>query len=123
MSDASDLLVLATDLVGGARPGEAVEVYAARSRDTDIKVFGGEVESLSVAEVSGVGVRVVADGRVGYAWAGSLDVDVVAETLAEARDNVAFSAVDDHAGVATPDDAAGVEPVPLDLWRAALLSV
>ena len=58
-----------------------------RSRDVDVKVFGGEVESLAVAEVEGVGVRVIVDQRQGYAWAGSLDADVVAETLAEARDN------------------------------------
>ena len=40
-------------------------------------------------------MRVIVDGRQGYAWAGSLDADVVAETLAEARDNAAFGAPDE----------------------------
>ena len=51
-----------------------------RSRDTEVKVFDGEVESLAVAEVDGRRRARLADGRQGYAWAGSLDPDVVAET-------------------------------------------
>ena len=85
-----------------ASAGEQVEAYVVRSRDTDVKVFDGEVESLSVAEIDGVGVRVVVDGRQGYAWAGSLDPDVVADALAEARDNAGFG---DARRVARPRDA------------------
>lgn len=94
-----------------------------RSRETDVKAFGGDVESLSVSEVDGVGVRVIAGGRQGYAWAGSLEPDVVAETLAEARDNAVFGAVDEHNGLAAPADFAGIEPPALDLWRDELLAV
>ena len=49
------------------RAGEQVEAYVVRSRDVDVKVFGGEVESLAVAEIEGVGVRVIVDSRQGYA--------------------------------------------------------
>ena len=72
-----DLLGVARRVAGDARPGEQIEAYVLRSRDVDVKVFGGEVESLAVAEVEGVGVRVIVDARQGYAWAGSLDADVV----------------------------------------------
>ena len=78
------LLALVRKVAGEARPLEQVEAYAARSKGTEIKVFGGEVESLSSADVDGVGVRVVVDGRQGFAWAGSLEPDIVAETLTEA---------------------------------------
>ncbi len=118
-----DLLAVARELVGSARPGEQIEAYALRSRDTDIKVFGGDVESLSVAEIDGVGVRVVVDHRTGYAWAGSLAPEVVADTLAEARDNAAFGAPDEHAGIAAPGDFAGIDAPVLDLWRDELLAV
>ena len=47
-----------------------------RSRDTEVRVYEGEVESLSSAESQGVGVRVVVDGRQGFAYAGTLDDDV-----------------------------------------------
>ncbi len=95
-----DLLGLARRVAGDARAGEQVEAYALRSRDVDVKVFGGEVESLAVAEIEGVGVRVIVDARQGYAWAGSLDPDVVAETVAEARDNAAFGSPDEHYALA-----------------------
>lgn len=121
--DLEALLALARGVAGGALPGEQVEAYVARSRHTDVKVFGGDVESLSSAEVDGVGVRIVVDGRQGYAWAGSLDPEVVAETLDEARDNAAFGTPDEHHGLARPEDAAlGAERPTLDLWRDALAS-
>jgi PmbA protein len=122
------LLALVRKIAGEARPGEQVEGYAARSNQTEVKVFGGEVESLSSAQVDGVGVRVVVDGRQGFAWAGSLEPDVVAETLAEARDNAAFGSPDEHLGLPGPEEAAdpaldgGADRAALDLWREALVA-
>lgn len=118
----TSLLEIAEGVVRAAGPGEEIEAFVARSRETEIKVFGGKVESLAVSEVSGVGVRVVAEHRQGFAWAGSLEPDVVAQTVAEARDNAAFGAPDKAFGVATEADGAGVAP-ELDLWRAELLDV
>jgi len=119
----ADLLGIARRLADAAGPGEAVEAYVVRTRETEVEVFGGEVESLSTAGVEGVGVRVLAAGRQGYAWAGSLEDDVVTETLHEARDNASFGAPDEHYGFATPDDVAAVAPPSLDLWRDDLAAV
>ena len=110
----TELLELAQRVAGWARDGEQVEVYAARARSTKVKVFGGEVESLSSAASEGIGVRVVSGGRQGFAYAGTLDNDALSETLTEARDNGGFSSPDPHAGLAEPD---GVAPAGLDLWR------
>ena len=68
----------------------------------------------------GVGVRVVREGRQGFAYCGTFDADALAETVAEARDNAAFAEPDEAAGLAEPD---GVEPVELDLWRPGLAGV
>ncbi|HET6663773.1 MAG TPA: TldD/PmbA family protein, partial [Acidimicrobiales bacterium] len=84
---------------------------------TSVKVHGGAIESLTQATSAGIGVRVIEDGRQGFAWAGSLDDDVIAEVLAEARDNVAYAQPEDWVGLAGPD---GVEPPPIDLWRDGL---
>jgi PmbA protein len=125
------LLALVRKVAGEAGPGEQVEAYAARSQGTEIKVFGGEVESLAAENVEGVGVRVVVDGRQGFAWAGSLDPAVVAETLAEARDNAGFGSPDEYLGLPGPEEASdpgrrGDRPFDrnagLDLWREALLT-
>lgn len=119
MSGAGELAGLAERVASWARDGEEVEVYLARSRDTDVRVLDGEVESLASAVSEGVGVRVVTGGRQGFAYAGSLDDDVVGEVLAEARDNAAFATPDEFAGVARPD---GVAPAALDLWREELVT-
>ncbi len=103
----SDLLDIARRVVAGARAGEEVEAYVARTSETEVKVHDANVESLVVAERAGVGVRVVIDGRQGFAWAGSLDAAVVDEALAEARDNAGFATPDTCVGIATPADAAG----------------
>ncbi len=119
----SELLELARRVAGAARAREQVEAYVARSHESEVRVFDGEVESLSVASVDGVGVRVIADGRQGYAWAGSLDAGGVDETVAEARDNAGFGAPDEWYGLATAEDATSAAPVELDVWREDLLRV
>lgn len=118
-----ELLERARRLAARAEPGEQVEVYAARSRDTEVSVLRGDVESLTVAESAGVGVRVVRDQAQGYAWAGTLDPDALDNALDEARDNARFAAADEWQGLATPAEARGVEPPPLDLWRDDLAAV
>ena len=115
-----ELLGLADRVVGWAGPGEQVEAYVSRARYTEVKVFGREVESLSVADTAGVGVRVIVGGRQGFAYSGSLDPATLPEVLAEARDNASFATPDDHAGLPAPD---GVEPAALDLYRAELADV
>jgi PmbA protein len=115
----TELLELAERVLDRARPGEQVEVFVGRSHHTEVKVFDGDIESLSSADTQGVGVRVIAGGRQGFAYAASLDDDIVTETLAEARDNATFGTIDEFLGLASPD---GVEPVDLDLYREELLS-
>src|SRR4029079_5530446 len=66
-----ELEAIAAGVAGAAHDGEQVEAYVVRSRETEVKVFGGEVESLAVAEAAGIGVRVVVDGRQGIAYARS----------------------------------------------------
>jgi len=109
----SELLPLAERVAAQAQRGEQVEAYVGRSTDTSVRVYEGEIEQLQSAQAEGIGIRVIRDGRVGFAYGGVLDEASMAEVLAEARDNAAFGTPDEWAGLATPD---GV-PVPdLDLW-------
>lgn len=115
-----ELLDIAQHVVSAARPGEQVEAYASWSRETDIRVYSGEVESLSSSEAAGVGVRVVVGGRQGFAYAGSLDEHLVAEALAEARDNAKYATSDELAGLVAPD---GVRAVSMELSDEGLRGV
>ncbi len=116
----SDLVDLARGLVERAAPGEQVEAVLGRSSSTTVKVYDGAVESLTSAGSSGAGVRVVRDGRQGFAHCGSHDPDVLAETLEEARDNCAFGEPDEFNGLAEPD---GVEVVPQDSWSESVVAM
>jgi PmbA protein len=115
-----DLVALADQVAGWARSGEDLEVYVARGDETDIRAYSGEVESPTSATSAGVGIRVVVDHKLGFAWAGSLERSVLEETLAEARDNANYATPDEHVRLAEPD---GVPAVPVDLWDDGLASV
>jgi len=115
-----DLVKLGRDVLRGARVGEQVEVVLGRSTSTTVKVFGGDVESFTSATSDGAGIRVVRDGRQGFAHCGSLEPDVLAETFHEARDNCAFGEPDEFNGLAEPD---GVASVPQDNWSDAVVAM
>lgn len=108
------LLALAQRVADQAADNEQIEVACAFGQSRSIRIYGGEVESLTTADNAGIGVRVLVDGREGFASAGSLDEELVADILAEARDNATFAEADPYVGIATPD---GVEAVDIDLWR------
>ncbi len=121
MSDSNvDIRRIAAGVVEQAVRGEQIDVMVGHGRSTSVRVFGGEVESFTAAESYAIGVRVISGGRQGFASAGSVDPDVVADALAEARDNVAFGEADEFYGLAEPD---GVEPVEHDHWNAELLAI
>ena len=74
---------------------------------------------MTSADSSGVGIRVVLEGkeeegsRLGFAWAGSLDPAVIDAALADARDNARYATPDPDVVLARPDGASVVEQ---DLW-------
>ena len=115
-----ELLDLASKVVAEAHGDEQVEAFVGSSTSTSVRVHGGEVESLTQATTAGIGVRVVRDGRQGFAYAGSLDPAVIAEVLAEARDNAGFAEPEEWVGLAEPD---GVTPPDIDLWRDGLAAM
>ena len=114
---AHELQDLADRIVAQAKPGEQIEAYISRGGETSIRVYEGEVEHFVSAQSESVGIRVIRDGRTGYAYAGTLDETVLHEVLADARDNVQFGTPDEFAGLAEPD---GVAVIKQELWNDAL---
>jgi len=111
---------IASGVAQQAVGSEQIDVMVGHGRSTSVRAFGGEVESFTSAESYAIGVRVIIDGRQGFASAGSIDPEVIAETLAEARDNVAFGEFDEFYGLAEPD---GVEASHHDHWNEAILAI
>src|SRR4051812_18145645 len=112
MSGVSPLLELAEKVIAQATAGEQVEAYVSRDSETAVRVYEGNVEHFVSAQSEGIGIRVIRDGRTGFAYAGTLDEDAVAAALADARDNVEFGTPDEWAALAEPD---GVDVVAQDL--------
>ena len=108
----SEFLEIAERIVGWADSGEQVEDVVVHEREMEVRAYEGEVESLTVAESSGVGTRVIRDGRQGVAYAGTLDRDALAEVMREARDSHCCATPGEHCSRAEPE---GVAPVRMDL--------
>lgn len=113
----TDLLGVVDRVVAQAATGEQVEAFASRGGDTEVRVYQGDVEHFVSAQAEGIGIRIVRDGKTGFAYAGTLEESAIAEVLAEARDNLQFGTVDEWAGVADPD---GVPVTDQPLWNDEL---
>ena len=112
-----ELQAIADRVVAQAASGEQIEAYVSRGGETAVRVYEGEVEHFVSAQSEGIGIRVIRDGRTGFAYAASLSADSIAEVLADARDNVQFGTPDEFAGLAIPD---GVPQVPQKFWDEEL---
>lgn len=103
-----DLNDLAAVAVAAARDGEAVEAYAEESRHTDVEARKGEVEGLTSAESRGLGVRLIAGGRLGFAYAADPSDEEILATVERARENATLGTEDENNVLA---DASEYEPI------------
>ena len=118
MSDTvAELQALADRVIDRAGAGEQLEAYVSRGGQTEVRVYEGAIEHFVSAQSEGIGIRVIRDGRTGFAYAGSLDEAAISELLSEARENAGYGTVDEWAGLATPD---GVAVTPQELWNDEL---
>ncbi|MDX6228669.1 MAG: PmbA protein [Frankiales bacterium] len=112
MTGDSDLLDLARRVVDRAKAGEQVEAFATHGIGTSVTVFDGEVETLTSSESRGVGVRVIVEGRLGFASTSDVSEDGLAYALEEARSNAAYGTPDVGNVLPLPRDTSGLEPLP-----------
>jgi PmbA protein len=98
----------AVEAATGAGAGDA-EAYASREGGRQVRVHGGEVESLTAATQSGVGVRAWSGNRVGYAYGTDLSEAGVAANAARAAE---AAAVADEDTYAAPPQPAEFEALP-----------
>ena len=97
----------AVEAATGAGATDA-EAWVEEATSRNIRVYEGEVESLSDAGGRGVGVRAFVDGRSGYAYGTDLSDAGVAEVAGAARAAAEAADPDEHGGL--PDEF-GTTPV------------
>lgn len=106
-------------LAAGAVEAEA---YAARDGGREVRVHGGEVESLTAATQSGLGVRAWIGGRVGYAYGTDLSEPGVAAIAGRAATAAAIADEDDAAGPPLPqpiEALPGLSDPSVEAWTTA----
>jgi len=108
LSELSAVAHRAVEAAVGAGASDA-EAYVARENGREVRVHGGEVESLTAAGQSGVGIRAWIDHRVGYAYGTDLSEAGVAAIAARAAE--AAAAADEDEFAASPQPAE-IEALP-----------
>jgi PmbA protein len=78
------------------------EAYAAEDSGREVRVHGGEVESLSAATQRGIGIRAWIGKRVGYAYGTDLSQSGVTELAERAAEAARVADEDEFAGPPTP---------------------
>ncbi len=87
----------------------AAEAYASRDTGREVRVHGGEVESLTAATQTGIGIRAWDRHRVGYAYGTDLSEAGVAALAARAAEMAAAADEDEFAAPPAP---AEIEAIP-----------
>src|SRR6185312_6225188 len=96
----------------------AAEAYASRDGGREVRVHGGEVESLTAATQTGIGIRAWDGHRVGYAYGTDLSEAGVAALAARAAEIEALAGLDSPSVAAW--SAGQVADIALTVERTAL---
>jgi PmbA protein len=108
MTELSAVAHRAVEVATSAGAGDA-EAYVSRESGREVRVHGGEVESLTAAVQTGVGIRAWSGHRVGYSYGTDLSEAGVAAIAARAAE---AAAVADEDEFAAPPQPAEIEALP-----------
>ncbi len=65
----------------GERNGFEVEVFLSKSEDVEIELDGDNFDNVSYDSFFGIGVRVIKNGKVGFAYSNKLDNNLIYEAM------------------------------------------
>ena len=121
MSELAELARRAVEQAVGGGAGDA-EAYASEAENREVRVHGGEVESLTAATQRGIGLRAWIGGRVGYGFGTDLSprgIAAIAGRAVEAArvaDEDEFAAAPEARG--EPDAVVGLSDPSRSDWPA-----
>jgi PmbA protein len=121
VSDLSAIAQRAVEVATAAGASDA-EAYVSRDSGRTVRVHGGEVESLTAAVQSGVGIRAWVGHRVGYAYGTDFSEAGVAAIAARAAEAAAVADEDEFAAPPQPSEfeaLPGLSDPSVGEWEAA----
>ena len=122
LKDTSSLEKIAKQYSSKARAGEEIEVYVSSGCDVEISIYDGEVENMSTASTTALGIRVIVDHREGSAWTESLDPEQIDKALFAARENATIAEADEFASLVTPEMIDDEEVTIQNGWSDSILT-
>src|SRR3954453_14104497 len=108
MTELSGVARRAVEAATGAGAGDA-EAYVSREGGRQVRVHGGEIESLTAATQTGIGIRAWDGHRVGYAYGTDLSDSGVAALPARAAER---GGAPDGGALPAPPAPAEIEALP-----------
>ena len=116
-----DYLEFARDVVSQAvERGVEAEAYISVGQKTEVNVDRGDVEKLSQAGSKGLGVRVIRDGRMGYAYTSDFGTSSIGKTIDAAVALAEVADGDEYRSLPEP------QPLPeddLDVYDQAIVDL
>ncbi|MCK8824012.1 TldD/PmbA family protein [Fuchsiella alkaliacetigena] len=73
-----------------------VELFYQESKENELEIYEGEVESLNSAHTKGLGIRVFKDNQMGFAYTSQFEQDELERTLKEAIANAQVASTDEY---------------------------
>jgi PmbA protein len=98
MERKSGLLQVAEGIVARAKSGGAgmAEVYINNNNELTVEVRGGKVETMKLAEETGLGLRLMLGGKVGFAYTSDLNAGALDDVVGQALANASGTSRDPH---------------------------
>lgn len=116
-----DYMQIAHEVMQAASAGgAAAEAYLAVGSQTEIQVRQGEVEKLSYAGSKGLGLRVIRDGKMGYAHTSDFTPASLTKTVAAALALAEIADPDPNRTLPTPQP---IDPEDLSIADPSMLTV
>lgn len=120
-----DLETLARDAVAWMKAQSAAtqaELYLSSGEDRSLSRREGERDGVEAAESAGAGVRVLRDGRAGFAASGGADMAAIKELYARALEQLPHAEPDPRRTLPGPQPAPGDAALAETLWDEALFT-
>jgi PmbA protein len=121
----SALELLARDAVAWMKarsPETQAELYLSSGEERSVSRREGERDGVEASESAGAGVRVVRDGRVGFAAAGGAGFDAIKELYARAVEQLPHAEPDLRRVLPGPQPPPGDDALAATLWDESLFT-
>mgnify|MGYP000912389001 CR=1 FL=1 len=102
--------------IGQSKQINSIEAYASQVQELEVEVSDAQVENLQKAAETGVGVRVLHNARLGFAYTTDLSSEGLTKLVQEALENSSIVPTDQYYSLAQPQPYEELELLDRESW-------